>query len=350
MADRIGQYARIAVVGLAVVVVLSLGVGAATSSASFSAYNSAWNGAADVQPVASETGATFSVATEVETAYREPNSTVSIILSPDQAYTRAEAQRVREFVEQGGTIIVADDFGPHTNPLLSALGSDVRIDGRLLRDEQQYATTPNFSEATTTPNATFLDTDQTLTLNHGSALRANGTTVLARSSEFSYVDSNRNYQLDDSEALQSRPIAMQESVGDGTIIVVSDPSMFINAMLEREGNRAFVTGLLEPHDRVVADYSHTEQIPPLAGFVLWLQRTPVAQVGFGAIALALVGVVVFRPRQLVGVFDRKTEPTPVDADALRAYLASQHPDWDETELGRVMTGVMPEETNLSEDD
>ncbi len=53
---------------------------------------------AHVQPVASETGATFSVATEVETAYREPNSTVSIILSPDSRplpQPRAAARRCR---------------------------------------------------------------------------------------------------------------------------------------------------------------------------------------------------------------------------------------------------------------
>lgn len=352
MSERTDRYVRAAVVGLAIVVVLTIGVGTSTSTASFSTYNTAWDGAAGLQSIATDGGATFTVATELDAAYQDPNATISIVLSPDRAYTPEEAQRMHRFVEQGGTLVVADDFGPHTNSLLSAMGSDVRIDGRLLRDEQRYDRTPNFSEATTTANASFVDTERTLTLNHGTALQPNGATVLAQSSEFSYLDTNQNYDLDESEELKSRPVATHESIGDGTAIVVSDPSMFINAMIERDGNRAFIAGLIEPHENVAVDYSHTERVPPLAGFLLWFRQSPVAQVIFGAGGLVLIGLSVSRPKLLFSVFEteRTAAPTRRDTDALRRYLAERHPEWDEADLNRIMKGIMSDETKDTKDD
>ena len=52
---------------------------------------------------------------------------------------------------------------------------------------------------------------------------------------------------------------------------MSDPSIAINAMLEREGNRAFVRSLFGGHESVILDYSHATGFPPLALAVLLLR-------------------------------------------------------------------------------
>lgn len=350
MADSTARYARYAVVGLALLVVLSLGVGVSTSTASFSAYNAAWDGSTNLEAIAADSGTELTVATTVESAYERPNDTVAIILSPGQPYTDAEKSRIRRFVVEGGTLLVAEDFREHANKLLRGVGASTRIDGRLLRDERRYYRTPNITLATATNNSTVLEAGQTLTLNHGTALRPNGTTVLATSSEFSYLDANRNYALDENETLEPRPVVTRESVGEGTVLVVSDPSLFINAMSERDGNRQFIRAVMQQHDRAVVDASHTDRVPPLFAGLLWLRSTPLAQVVFGALALVGVGGVTTH-RQMIESRLRSEEPTTaVDREAIAAYLAAEHPDWDDSDVKRMIAGVIPDQHKRDDDD
>jgi hypothetical protein len=341
---------------LIVTVALTGVVAASTSQSAFGAYNPAWDGASDLRDLASDEGADPLVALNT-TSYTtaEPNGTIAVILSPDEPYTPGERTRVTSFVEQGGTLVVAEDYGPHTTPLLQALGVQTRIDGAPLRDEQEYYRSPAFPLATNVSESPETDGVDQLTLNHGTSLRtnrsANETTVLASSSEFAYLDRNRSGSLDESEELVSRPVVVRESVGNGTVYVVSDPSLFINAMLERPGNAQFARNLFGAHERVLLDYSHLTGTPPLMRAVLTLQGNP-----FWQVLLAVLGLsaIVWNGRlraQLVELRDRAWTTTHEDAasgvaladtdpEEVVAYLSRQHPDWDEQRLRRVMRGVL----------
>ena len=345
------QYLLLALI---LTIVVTGGVAASTSQTAFGSYNAAWDGASDLRDLATDAGAEPLIALNT-TEYRtvDPSGTVAFVLSPDQPYSLQERTRVTEFVEAGGTLVVAEDYGPHSAGLLRALGVETRIVGVPLRDEQEYYRSPAFPVATNVTDDPVTEGVNELSLNHGTSLRVNDsdpdTTVLVRSSEFSYLDRNGDGRLNDSEELASRPVAVRESVGNGTVYVVSDPSLFINAMLERPGNAQFARNLVGNHSTAVLDYSHLSGQPPLVLATLTLQRSPLWQLVVGGLGLAgLLFVGRLRRGVLAGFerFSRRGRPQrefvldDADPDDVIQHLARQHPDWEETRIRRVMRGVL----------
>lgn len=355
---------QLLLVALVVTVALTGVVAASTSQSAFGAYNAAWDGASDLRDLANEAGAEPQVVLNTSSySETEPNGTIAVILSPDEPYNPTERTRVTSFVEDGGTLVIAEDYGPHSTSLLQALDVQTRIDGTPLRDEEEYYRAPAFPLATNVSEHPETEGVDQLTLNHGTSLQtnrsANGTTVLVSSSEFSYLDTNRNESLDDSEELVSRPVVVRENVGNGTVYVVSDPSIFINAMLERPGNAQFARNLFGAHDRVLLDYSHLSGTPPLMLAVLTLQADSVWQV---LVAILGLGAIVLNGRMREFVLDvndraRSTEEEPndlalanADPEEIVAYLSRQHPDWDEDRIRRVMRGVIRSDTRTQTDE
>lgn len=349
---------------LVVTVVLTGVVAASTSQTAFGTYNAKWDGASDLREIASEEGAEPVIALNT-TAYMtaDPNGTVAVILSPDEPYTPGQRTRVAEFVRAGGTLVVAEDFGSQTRPLLAALGVETRVTGVPLRDEQEYYRSPAFPVATNVSESPATEGVDALTLNHGSSLRTdaseNNTTVLVSSSDLAYLDRNRSESLDESEELASRPVVVREQIGNGTVFVVSDPSIFINAMLERPGNERFARNLVAGADTVLLDYSHLSGQPPLMVAVLTLQDTPFWQALLSALGL---GAVVWSGRlrtglrrlaDRVGGSDQPADNPSLEAadpEEIVAYLSRRHPNWDEERLRRVMRGVIRDDRGTQGDE
>ncbi|MFB6227414.1 MAG: DUF4350 domain-containing protein [Halobacteriales archaeon] len=357
------NYPRAVLVGLAIALVLGVVVAASTSGAAFGAYNPAWDGASDLREIGTDAGADVEIVRNVgnDSAYAigDPNDTIAVVLSPDQAYTPAEADRVRAFVEAGGTLLVAEDVGSRGNDLLAATGATARVDGGLLRDERNHFRAPALPVAGNVSEHNLTDGVEGLTLNYGTPVEPGAASTLVRTSEFGYVDRNGNEELDDAETLRSYPVVTVEPVGNGQVIAVGDPSLLINAMVEREGNRAFVENALGAHDRVLLDYSHTANIPPLRLALLVFRETPplqalVGMLGVGGIALWVRGdterlrdrLETIAARASVPGFDRTlarndSERRPgLSRAELREYLAERHPEWDEDRIERVIRGVL----------
>lgn len=347
---------QLLLVALVVTVAVTGVVAASTSQSAFGAYNPAWDGATDLRDLANEAGAEPQIALNT-TSYAEadPSGTIAVILSPDEPYTPSERTSVTSFVEEGGTLVIAEDYGRHTTSLLQALGLETSVDGAPLRDEQEYYRSPAFPLATNVSDSTETEGVDQLTLNHGTSLEtnrsANGTTVFVSSSEFAYLDQNGNGSLDESEALASRPVVVRETVGSGSVYVVSDPSIFINAMLERPGNAQFARNLFGAHERVVLDYSHLFGTPPLMRAVLTLQGESLWQLLLAVLGLGAI-VVSGRLRELLAdLWERATDGesnelalSEADPEEIVAYLSRRHPDWDEDRIRRVMRGVIRGDT------
>ncbi|WP_161609707.1 DUF4350 domain-containing protein [Halorubrum kocurii] len=342
-------------------------IAASTSGAAFGAYNPAWDGTADLRDTTATHSETI-VSLDGE-AYTtdQPDQTLAVVLAPTTPYDAEDAAPMRQFVEDGGTLLVADNFGPTTddppygNTLLANMGATTRFDGALLRDEHNYYRSPALPIAQPVSDHPYTRGVSDVTLNYGTAVVPNDAETLVRTSEFAYRDTDQSGSLSGDEELARYPVVTVEAVGDGQVIAVSDPSIFINAMLDREGNSAFVAALAQAHERVIFDYSQSGSQPPVSVALLVLRETPLLQALVGAIGVALGWGVVARPASLTRGRDRLAtivpvgnagsdassthetqQPTPTETELL-AYLRAEYPDWDDDRLQRIVADIIAEE-------
>lgn len=356
---------QIVLYALAISIGLALVVAASTSGAAFGAYNPEWDGTSDLRELADHQSASHVLLDTAPYEQGDANGAVAVILSPTEPYSPTDTRRVRSFVTSGGTLIVAEDFGPHTNALLGGLNASARIAGAPLRDERHYYRAPSLPVATNVSETRYTtDVDQ-LTLNKPTAVDAGNATTVATTSAFAYLDRNRTGNLSAGDELGAYPVVTTESVGQGEVITVGDPSLFINAMLSRPDNTAFVTAMLSAHDRVLLDYSHAGQQPPLAVASLRFASSTVLQLGAGALGIGavwghvwlatglggavrrlLLPVVPAGVRRRIPVWLRRTDhaDNPVDEAAVLTALRERYPEWDEARLRRVMADVLSERT------
>lgn len=326
-------------VGLVTLVIFILA--ATTSTSAFGVYNAAWDGTSELQDVAEGTGATSTIAHET-TTYSEakPNQTIGIILSPDRSYTARERERIETFVRNGGTLVVAGDYGPHVNALLRKIGAEARLDGRPLRDEQVYYRSPAMPIARNVTDHPMMAGVPSVTLNHGTAVEPRNASVLIQTSAYAYADTNQNGSLDANETVASYPVVTTEQLGQGTLVVAGDPSMFINAMLERSGNRDFVRALVAPYSHVILDYSHTVRLPPLAIATLLVRESPLLQF-FGG-ALGTLSIFLGLHVNALARLQKRVTATPAqqsvdvgDAELI-THLRDRYPEWDDERIHRIV--------------
>jgi hypothetical protein len=344
--------------GFILIIVVAFSLAAMTSTTAFDTYNSEWDGSSELRESADATASDTPVIIDTSGYDQlEGDGTLVILLAPQTAYSPAEQARLNAFLDRGGPVLIAEDRRTETNQLLADLGVSTRIDGRQLRDPNQFYRHPALPVITNTSNTSITqDTDQ-FTLNRGTVLIPRNATVLARTSEFSYVDGNENEQLDQTEELRSYPVLATESVGNGRVFVLSDPSVLINQMMDRPGNRNLVTGMTTSYERVVIDASHGGEIPPTVRFWLWIDQTLWAQASLAGLGTVLLGLIV-HPRVRSGIVavgqslsesEESISTATFDAEERAAYLRQQHPDWDRSRIERITKSMEQLETDMISD-
>ncbi|MFH0768315.1 MAG: DUF4350 domain-containing protein [Chloroflexota bacterium] len=170
-----------------------------------------------------------------------PGST--LILIPYLGFTSSELEVLNGFITEGGTLILADDYG-HGNQILEYLGLKARFSGQTLLDPFFNYKNKMFSRISHfVPSAVTSDINS-LVFNHGTSLIDIGTAdALALSSSFSFLDLNGNEERDEGEPIGPLPVIAQYNLGSGRIILTSDPSIFINSMQTMEGNYTFIQNI-----------------------------------------------------------------------------------------------------------
>jgi hypothetical protein len=357
MAARLGPDStpRTLLVLLAVAVGVSVLFGGLTSATVFGSYNPAWDGSTELRDLATNTDGDARIVREVG-AYNvsTPRDTVSFVLSPDSTYSDAEATRIERFVRQGGTLVVAEDVGPHSNELLADIGADARFAGTRLRDERFYETSPAMPVATNPANGSYAAGVSALALNHGTAVASRNASILVNSSSYAYLDRNGNGGLDDSETLREYPVVTRERLGEGSVVAVGDPSLFINAMIDRRDNRQFARNIVTAHRVRLFDVSHLSALPPLVAAQLSLQESLVVQltVGLGLVlTVSYVGLLV-RVRQEFG----RGRESPADRDPLVDdasvvdWVSARRPEWNRERVRRVSEEISRQKQNGGKDD
>lgn len=344
------DWPRVLLVALAATVVLAVGVTAATSTASFGLYNPGWDGASDLRSqIQAEPGVEDDLLRDTEKYEEiEPDGTVAFVVAPDDPYTGEDAERLRTFVEGGGTLVVFENFGEGGNAVMSEVGADARFHGDLLRDEQNHFRGPPMPIADNVTDHELTSGVSQLTLNYATAVEPGEATVLVRTSGVTYLGEEET-DLSEANDLASYPVATVENASAGTVVAVGDPSITINAMLSEPDNAAFVSGLYEDADRVVLDASHVGDVPPLAAATLTLRDSPLLQVLVGLAAIGAVAALsarevptdrLRRTRSGRARDVERAEPGGELSTADRtAYLRKQYPDWDDDRIERVTAAV-----------
>lgn len=185
----------------------------------------------------------------------EPDRYLLVVAGVESEYTDAEVDAITSFVEDGGSLVLADDFG-FGNDVATEFG--LSFSNRVLRDDE-FRGNSSFVEV----NGTLPDgRNATLLTNVPTALNvadADGE-VLARTSPGAYVDVNGDGREDGGDISNAFPVAYRTGMGEGQAIFLSDPGLLANQALgtddvdNREFFRQWSLELL-PQGTVVFDES-----------------------------------------------------------------------------------------------
>ena len=344
------RWPRVLLVSLAGVLVLALGIYASTSATAFAPYNPSWDGTSEFRGQLEDDPDTdvelITDATDYDST--DPNETVSFVIAPDEPYDERDVQRARQFVDRGGMLVVLENFGSSADQLLLGLGTEARLDGQLLRDERNHEQGATMPIATNVTDHPLTSGVEQLSLNYASTVEPGNATVLVETSEYAYLG-DETTDLEDVDTLESYPVATVEDVGDGQVVVVSDPSLIINAMIDQPDNDAFVRGLSDGTETVLIDVSKGDDLPPLIGALLTVRGSVPIQLFLGGLG---VGIVITgrsqRGRSAVSRARRRLERSS-DHTAHRSPLTTlspperiellrrRYPDWDDERIERVAT-------------
>ncbi|MGM0405539.1 MAG: DUF4350 domain-containing protein [Thermoplasmatota archaeon] len=246
----------------------SLSAPLVTTGADFSIYNTGWNGCSRLAVRTYETGEftpNLKLANdrEIEVTQRSileysvvPNSTSMMFLGPNLDFTQGDIDHIHDFLMDGGKIVLADDYG-NGNQLLGGLNTSSRFAEETLYDlsfekNPEFSVVYDFRDHALTQNLSFV------MLNRPTYLRLGSEAVpLMNTSEGSWVERD-----DGDHRIGKSPVMSLEPYGDGELILLSDPSMMINSMLDRLDNEIVMMNLLdyisEDRSDIILDESHRE--------------------------------------------------------------------------------------------
>ncbi len=260
--------------------------------------------------------------------------TAVLVIGPDKPFEESDALTARRYVERGGILVIADDFGSG-NTLLSMLNLGVRFNGSLLLDPVYMYRNPALPIAT----VSIANNTYRLYLNYATFLSfSGGGACIGFSSIFSYADSNLDSQKDPSEPGGPLCIVYVERLGSGSIYVVSDPSVFINAMLGLGDNSGFIDALLGDKAVYVVGGlwsvgSYTVIRSQVIGFLSLLLLSSIKYP-----VIAVLSLIIYAASKRIYMQMVKSSGVPrlrVIVDS----LSKRHPEWDKSVLERLAREV-----------
>ncbi len=279
------------------IVLLALGIWFYPSNSDFRVENPLWNGVKaitsdyHIQPLDSLAGLPPS-----------PGG-ASLIVIPYLDFKIAELEQLRSFVSGGGRLILADDYG-YGNRVLEYLGLKARFAGEVLLDPLVNYKNGQFPRITRLqPDVLTANTDN-LVFNHATCLTdVSSNETIALSSPFSFLDLNDNGTHEDNEPSGPLAAISRHQLGDGQVILIADPSIFINSMATIEGNAALMRNIAASTDTLYIDQSHLEQ-SELYRSRNWLQKARnLASTSAGTAGLVIIALTA----SLLPVWHQKKE-------------------------------------------
>lgn len=285
------------IITLSVIVILVATVQLSSPGEDFRRDNLSWNGISDV---AFATGAT--PLASLADLPPIPVGT-ALLLIPYAPLSLPRLEELRDYVSEGGTLVLADDFG-HGNQVLSFLGLTARFSGSMLLDPVFHHESQKFPWIPRIAAARLMMDIESLVLNHATTLaNVAPEETLASSSSLSFLDLNGNESLDDDEPMGPLPVISRHDYGDGNVILISDPSVFINGMQPLANNSQLVSNItaIAP-SRLFIDQSHLPHstlidAKNLLASVRDVLRTPVGASVLVALSLTITLIPLWNERR-----------------------------------------------------
>jgi hypothetical protein len=311
-----------------------------TTKEDFSTYNTAWNGASDAKALASNDGyATRSVfaLSEIGTS----GDGVLFMLNPvsSAGFSTSDASTLQSFVRNGGVLVLANDFG-NGNAVLSGLGvlGEARFNGSLLEDNVSKGVDAAHPLITDINASGLTASVHMLYFNYGTVLDTSGAnvTVLAQSAPTSYLLTPTGGNATVNATTGAHPVLATLDYGNGRIVLLSDPSVFINNMLGQADNQQLLTSTLanltggNTAVPIMFDESHRASAPVWS--LLYDRINANDTVKYTVVVLASAAFVIginasalFRRRR------KDMGPTPgdvpVNEEAVITDIVRTHPEW-----------------------
>jgi hypothetical protein len=223
----------------------------------FMAGNAMWNGIR-------EFSAEFSTE-QIDTLDELPESPEkgALVVIPYLDYAEEELVRIKQFVDDGGTLLLMDDYG-YGNVVLDYLGMRARFTNKPLLDPlfcYKNQSMPRISDFAPRVKGKI----DVIMLNHATTI-ANITPskAIAWSSTTSFLDLNENGTLDPDEPEGPFAVAAEFRLGKGRLLLLSDPSVAINTMVGRDDNYDFISYLINregEQKEIQIDNSHLTKAP-----------------------------------------------------------------------------------------
>jgi hypothetical protein len=311
-----------------------------TTKEDFSTYNTAWNGASDAKALTSREGYTARSIFTLSQIGSSGNG-VLFMLNPNSSvdFTGSDASALQSFVKNGGVLVLANDFG-NGNAVLNGLGvsSAARFNGSLLADNVSKVGDAAHPLVTDVTTAGLTAGVHELYFNYGTALDTSGrnVTVLARSAPTSYLStagSNATIEA----VTGARPVLATLSYGNGRIVLLSDPSVFINEMLSQGNNQQLLTSMLanltggNKAAPIMFDESHRAAPPVWSMFYdrINADDTIKYSVVILFVAAFVIGINANALAQRLKRKDMGPTPDelPVNEEAVITDIVREHPEW-----------------------
>ena len=219
---------------------------------------------------------------------------ITLIIVPYVKFSPIELSRLEEFVSSGGKLLLMDDYG-FGNDILHYMGLDLRFAGTQLLDplfNYKNKDFPRIADLVPTPATGRVES---LVFNHATCLEEVPTgNIIAQSSYFSFLDENQNSQWDGGEPKGNMAVIAEYDVGKGEIIVVADPSILINSMLDIEDNRQFLKNITG--EQLLFDQNHLPDVAlDKTKAILKTSRSFLATIWSSLILIVLILAISLRP-------------------------------------------------------
>ena len=208
----------------------------------YSTLNTQWNGTSAL----AEKGFLAVSADFTKTLLSTDGAAILLVFGPTRQFTGSETNFLADFVQKGGFLVLADNFGSG-NSLLDLLGLPIRFSEKLLVDPLFYRKQPTFpaiSDFSPSELSTGLDE---LVLDYATVLDIGdegNVTVLAKSSPFSFLDIDKDGKRDAEEPSGPFPVLAKLELGRGMVVLFTSPASFANGLLREADNIVVVENIM----------------------------------------------------------------------------------------------------------